>query len=139
MTSERTIYTGGGNYHENVEGDYIQQQGSFGVGVNKGEIKVAQIAENIDEAQQKKLKEIAIEIQALLEQLEKSYPIDTTIGKMRVATEIVERIDGHPTLAVRVLSALKIGSFKAFEQLLSHPAASFLIGALEDWKKTKEV
>ena len=47
------------------------------------------------------------------------------------------QIDSNPTLTARILSALKVGSVKAFEQFLSHPAASFVIGALEDWQKTK--
>jgi hypothetical protein len=35
------------------------------------------------------------------------------------------------------LSALKAGGVSAFEQLLNHPAASFVIGALEDWKNSQ--
>ncbi|WP_414623342.1 tetratricopeptide repeat protein [Calothrix sp. CCY 0018] len=34
----REINTGDGNYNERIQGDYIQQQGNFGVGVNKGTI-----------------------------------------------------------------------------------------------------
>ncbi|WP_238361207.1 hypothetical protein [Iningainema tapete] len=35
-------------------------------------------------------------------------------------------------------SALKSGGIQALAQLLNHPAASFVIGALEDWQKTKD-
>lgn len=118
MAGDRNINTGGGNYNERIEGDYIQ-----------GNYYAAAEKQNLTEA--------AAEIQALLEQLEKSYPIDTTTGKMALATEAIQRIDSNPTLTVRILSALKVGSVKAFEQFLSHPAASFVIGALEDWEKTK--
>ncbi len=137
MSGDRNIQTGGGNYNERIEGDYIQQQGSFGVGVNKGEIKAEKIAGTINEAQQQTLVEAAAEIQALLEQLEKSYPTDTTTGKMALATEAIAQIENNPNLTARILSALKVGSVKAFEQFLSHPAASFVIGALEDWQKSK--
>ncbi len=88
--------------------------------------------------QKQTLAEAAAEIQQLLEQLEKSYPTDTTTGKMALATEAIAQIENNPNLTARILSALKVGSVKAFEQFLSHPAASFVIGALEDWQKTKE-
>ena len=119
-----------------MSGDNIQQQGSFGIGVNKEEIKAENIAGTINEAQQQTLAETAAEIQELLEQLEKSYLTETTTGKMALAAEVMARIENNPTLTARILSALKVGSVKAFEQFLSHPAASFVIGALEDWEKT---
>ena len=118
-------------------GDYIQQQGSFAVGVNKGEIKAEKIAGTINEAQQQTFAEAAAEIQQLLEQLDKTYSTDTTTDKMIIAAEAVKQIDSNPTLTARILSALKVGGVKAFEQFLSHPAASFVIGALEAWQKTK--
>jgi hypothetical protein len=73
----------------------------------------------------------------LLEQLDKTYPSNTTIGKMAIATETLARIEGDKSMSERVLSVLKAGGVSAFEQLLNHPAASFVIGALEDWKNTK--
>lgn len=115
----RTINTGGGNYNERIDGNYIQ-----------GNYYAA--------GQPQSLAEAAAEIQKLLEQLEKSYSTETTAGKMAIATETISQIDSDPTLAARILSALKEGSISAFEQLLNHPAASFVIGALEDWQKTKE-
>ncbi|MEM7726826.1 MAG: hypothetical protein AAF208_10700 [Cyanobacteria bacterium P01_A01_bin.45] len=133
----RKIHMGSGNYNERIEGDYIQQQGSFGVGVNKGEIKADKVAGTINEAQQKNLAEAAAEIQELLEQLSKTYDTDTYSGKGQIADEIIKNIENNPGLKARLLSALKTGSVKAFEQFLNHPAASFVIGALEDWEKTK--
>ena len=120
-----------------VAGDDIRQSGNFGIGVNKGEVNTEKLAGNINEAESKTLMETAVEIQALLEQLEKSYPTDTTMGKMALAAEAIAQIDSNPTLTARILSALQVGSVKAFEQFLNHPAASFVIGALEDWQKTK--
>ncbi|MBW4479938.1 MAG: hypothetical protein KME54_24630 [Tolypothrix brevis GSE-NOS-MK-07-07A] len=83
------------------------------------------------------LADAAAEIQTLLEQLEKTYPANTTTGKMAIATEALAQIEGDKSLSERVLSALKVGGVSAFEQLLNHPAASFVIGALGDWQKTK--
>lgn len=87
--------------------------------------------------QKQDLATAAAEIQKLLEQLEKTYPTDTTTGKMTIATKAIEAIENNPTLMQRILSALKSGGTAALEQLLSHPAASFAIAALEDWQKSK--
>ena len=89
--------------------------------------------------QKQKLAEAAAEIQQLLIQLEKSYPTDTTTGKMTVATEAIKQIDTNPQLHDRILSALKAGGVQAIAQLLNHPAASFVIGALENWQKSKGI
>ncbi len=88
--------------------------------------------------QQQSLAAAAAEIQQLLDQLSQTYPTDTTTGKMAVATAAIEQIDRNPNLTKRILSALKAGSVEAFAQALNHPAASFVIGALEDWQKGKE-
>jgi len=135
MTGGRNINMGSGNYNERIQGDYIQQSGNFGVGVNKGTINTDKIAGTYNEAQQKTLAEAAAEIQELLKQLDKSYDTASYSGKVQVADEIVKTIENNPDLKMRIISALKVGGVKAFEQLLSHPAASFVIGALEDWQK----
>ncbi|MDZ7960321.1 MAG: hypothetical protein RMY34_20970 [Aulosira sp. DedQUE10] len=118
MAGDRTINTDGGNYNERIEGNYVQ-----------GNYYAA--------GQPQSLAEAAAEIQKLLEQLEKSYSTKTTAGKMAIATETINQIDSDPTLAARILSALKAGGVSAFEQFLNHPAASFVIGALEDWQQSK--
>ncbi|MCC5638252.1 hypothetical protein LC593_20920 [Nostoc sp. CHAB 5844] len=79
------------------------------------------------------LVEAAAEIQKLLEHLEKSYSTTTTAGKMAITTEAISQLDNNPTLAARILNALKAGGTSAFQQFLNHPAAGFVIGALEDW------
>lgn len=56
---------------------------------------------------------------------------------MALATEAITRIDNDSSLSAKILSALKMGGVKAFEQFLNHPAASFIIAALEDWQKNK--
>ena len=54
-------------------------------------------------------------------------------GRMAVATEAIQRIENNPPLMQKVISALRAGGAAALEQSLSHPAASFVIAALEDW------
>lgn len=99
--------------------------------------EVKDLLNNYTSEQKQNLAEAAAEIQQLLEQLEKSYSTDTTAGKMVVAAEAINCIESNPTLMNRILSALKAGGIQALGQALNHPAASFLIGALEDWQKSK--
>ena len=101
--------------------------------------KVENSFNTYSQEQKQNLAEAAAEIQELLVQLEKSYPTDTTPGKMVVATEAIKQIDSNPKLHKRVLSALKAGGVQALGQFLNHPAASFVIGALEDWQKSKDI
>jgi phosphoenolpyruvate-protein kinase (PTS system EI component) len=93
---------------------------------------------NITTGEQKQnLAQAAAQIQELLVQLEKSYPTNTTAGKMAIATETIEYIESNPKLMDKVLSALKAGSTQALAQALDHPAATFVIAAFEDWQKNK--
>lgn len=103
-------------------------------GEHKGDQTVNQ---NNYYGEKQSLAKAAEEIQQLLQQLEKSYSTDTTAGKMAIATEAIKYIDTNPKLHQRVLSALKAGGVQALSQFLNHPAASFVIGALEDWHKSK--
>jgi hypothetical protein len=117
MSGHRNIHIGSGNYNERIEGNYIQ--GNY-------------YAENKQEETS-----IAAEIQKLLEQFDKSYPTDTTSGKMQVAAETIKAIENNPEKAQRVISALKTGGVQSLAPLLNHPAASFVIGALSDWLQSK--
>jgi translation initiation factor IF-2 len=83
------------------------------------------------------LAEAAKEIQALIEQLAKTYPADTRAAKNSFADEIVEQIEANSALANRLLKATKTGGVAAIEQFLNHPAVSFIVAAIEDWEKTK--
>lgn len=136
--NSRIIKTDGGNYNEHIQGDYHQQSGNFGIGhMSGGKIEGgAKVAGVLNEAEQQNLAEAATQIQQLLEQLEKSYPTTTTVGKMAIATEVIKQIEANPTLTVRVLSAISAGGVSALEAFLNHPAASFVMGALQDWQET---
>ncbi|BAZ83629.1 hypothetical protein PN497_20335 [Sphaerospermopsis kisseleviana CS-549] len=88
--------------------------------------------------QKQNLAEATAEIQALLEQLSQSYPTETMSGKMALAAEATQRIENNPTLMQKTISALRAGGTAALEQALSHPAASFVIAALDDWNKNNQ-
>jgi hypothetical protein len=95
--------------------------------------KTSQAMETNASEKKQTLAEAAAEIQSLLKQLESTYPTDTYKGKVALADAVVEQIDKTPSLT-RIFSALKAGSISALDSLLDHPAASFVIGALEDWQ-----
>ncbi|BAY93384.1 MULTISPECIES: hypothetical protein [unclassified Tolypothrix] len=102
---------------------------SGGVAGNvEGDFNVNQTKNNLSEA--------AAEIQQLLNQLSQSYPTTTTAEKMTVASAAIQHIENNHALRQRVLSALKTGGIQALGQILNHPAATFLIAALEDWQKS---
>jgi len=128
------------NIEETVnQSNTFDQSGNFGIGqMSGGTIQSgAKIAGVINEAQQRNVAETVAEVQQLLEQLEKSYPINTTADKLKVTGEAISTIDSNPTFAARILSALEAGTISAFEQSLNHPAARFFINALADWQETK--
>ena len=122
-----------------MAGDRYLQSGNLGIGhMSGGQIEAgAKVAGVLNEAEQRNLSETAPEIQQLLEQLAKSYPTDTTTGKMAIATEAIKQIEANPSLMTRVLSAISAGGVSALEAFLNHPAASFVIGGLQDWQETK--
>ena len=120
-------------------GDKVSTKEVYGVGLNKGNINTSKFAKTmtIYESQQQNLTEAARDIQELLEQLEKTYPSETTMDRMKIATEVITHIDNHPTKAQKIFNAIKAGGVAAVEQLLNHPASSFVIAALNDWQKSK--
>ncbi|MGK7899303.1 MAG: pentapeptide repeat-containing protein [Xenococcus sp. (in: cyanobacteria)] len=114
----------------------VQQNFNAAVNAVAGNVEGNQ---NVYVSEQKQtLAEAAAEIQQLLDQLSQTYPTNTAREKMVVATEAIERIESDPKLMERILSALKAGGISALEQLLNHPAASFIIAAIEDWQESKE-
>lgn len=77
--NQKTIHINNGNYNESIEGNYFQQSHS-GSGDNVGRDKNTT---NIYNSQD--LTQAAADIQALLEQLDKTYDINKTAGKMTIA------------------------------------------------------
>jgi len=92
----------------------------------------------INEAEKQNLAQVAQDIQGLLNQLSQSYPTGTTSEKMALATQATQDIENNPTLLQKTMSALEAGGKAALEQALSHPAASFVIAALDDLNKNNK-
>jgi uncharacterized protein YjbI with pentapeptide repeats len=119
MTGDRNINTGGGNYNERIQGDYVQGNKYAG--------------------QPQSLAEAAAEIQALLKQLEQKYPTATTSEKMVVAAQAVDKIESNPLLKQRVINAIKEGSLAAFEKAIDNPVGAFVVHAIQGWQEVKKI
>jgi len=115
------------------QGDTITQTGSFGIGINKGEVEAEKLSGTINEAQSKSLAQTATEIQELLKQLEQSYPTHTTAEQMAVAAEAIERIESNPTWKQRVVNAAKEAGLAAFEKAIDNPIGALIVGAIKGW------
>jgi uncharacterized protein YjbI with pentapeptide repeats len=118
MTGDRNINTGGGNYNERIERDYIQ-----------GNYYAA--------GQPQSLAQAAAEIQMVLKQLEQTYPTATTSQQMVVAAEAINRIESNPLLKERVINAVKEGGLAAFEKAIDNPAGAFIVGAIKGWQEVE--
>ncbi len=118
----KNIQIGSGN----IEGNITFNSGSIFNTV--GNVKGDQIVS---------VAEAAAEIQTLLEQLSQVHPTSSVLERMQTATEAVAYIEKNPTLMKRIFTALKAGGVSALEQNLNHPAASFVIAALEDWQESQ--
>ncbi|OUL22393.1 hypothetical protein BV378_24850 [Nostoc sp. RF31YmG] len=114
--NNRFINTGGGDYNERIEGNYI-----------KGNYYAA--------GQPQSLAEAAAEIQLLLKQLEQTYPTTTKSQQMRVAAEVVDRIESNPEFKKRVIKAVKDGSLAAFEKAIDNPFGAFITEAIKSWQE----
>lgn len=127
----RNIRMGSGNYYE--------QSGNIGMGHQSGGMiqDGVTVAGVVSAAEQQNLVAAAAEIQQLLEQLD-PFSFSDPSAEQAVAAEAIQRIERNPTLRARILSAIQAGGVSAFEQLLNHPAASFVMVALTDWQGTED-
>ncbi|MCT7977950.1 CHAT domain-containing protein [Laspinema olomoucense] len=130
ITDNRRIKIGKGNFTEIKEGnntgkigrDYIVYNNNYSLG-----------------NPQSNLADAATELQKLLDHLGQSYSTETTLGKMQIAAEAVKQIENNPRLSAQIRSAIAQNGIQEFQQRLKHPAAHFVIGALEDWQKTQNI
>jgi hypothetical protein len=134
MTSEkRNVWIGDRIAGNKVAGDKV-----MGNKVQVGTVQGDTVAGN-KIVNPQNLADTAKEIQDLIEQLAQTYPTDTMLAKVGFANEIVQHIDANASLSQRLLSAGKAGSIAALGQALNHPLASFVIAAIEDRQKSKNV
>jgi uncharacterized protein YjbI with pentapeptide repeats len=119
-SASRHIQAGSGNYSEtNVKDQrtYIENQ--------------------YNEVEQEILAKAVDDIQHLLNHLSQTRPTQTSTEKMTVAIDFINEVENNLSLTERILSALRVGGIHAFRQMLEHPAATFVLSALDDWYKIK--
>lgn len=110
MAGDRHINTGGGNYIENLSGDYIQ-----------GNYYAAETRQSLAEAAQ--------EISDLLNQLSGTYS-STDAAMMDALHQEIQR---NPTLQARLLSAFKAGGLEALKAIFNHPLFSIPAETVKGW------
>lgn len=86
----------------------------------------------INHENDQEIKELASELNKLLEQLSQNYNLEKISGKRRVATEAIEYIEKNQELMKRVSKAFKAGTLSGVEKLLDHPVASFLTTGIQE-------
>lgn len=111
-----TVNTGGGNFNRHIQGSYIE-----------GNYYAAGKPQSLVQA--------ASEIQALLKQLETSYPSDTPERDKVVAKEVVKHLESNPTMKQKVINAVKEGSLAAFEKAIDNPDGAFITAAIKGWQE----
>ena len=103
--------------------------------VQNGDHNVAHVTQN--NYSQQNLTDAAREIQQLLDQLAKTYPINTQSEKLAVVTKAVEKIENDPSWKHRVVSAIKSGGTEGIKELLDNPLANILLAVIEGWREAK--
>jgi hypothetical protein len=109
------VNTGGGNFNKHIQGSYIQ-----------GNYYAAGKPQSLVEA--------AAEIQALIKQLETTYPSDTPARDMVVAMEVVKQIETNSTIKQKVINSLKDATLAALEKAIDNPAGAFITTAIKSWQ-----
>ncbi len=124
------------NTDNNRQGDTYTQSGKFGVGhMSGGEIQSgAKVAGELHETQSKTLAESVVEIQQLLQILDRSYPPDIPRKTQEIIDVAVKEIDKDPQLKERVVGALNSGSIEALKELMDNPYVNILVAAYQGWQ-----
>lgn len=78
------------------------------------------------------LKEVAQEIEGLIEHLSQSYPTDTAAGRRAVANHTIEQIEKKPQLKQKLSQALGRGGSVALKEVIDNPVLKVLIPMLEE-------
>lgn len=116
----------------------INQSGNFGVGVNQGELKdKIIITGDYNEFQHQDLTEVTKEIQAILNQLEQTYPTETVSQQIEVANQALQQIEQTPALKRKLLSAGKEAGIAALDKALNNPIGVFLTTFLKEMLKER--
>ncbi|GBF82064.1 hypothetical protein [Aphanothece sacrum] len=70
------------------------------------------------------------DIQKLIDTLSQNSSINSTSEQMKIATQVIERIENTPTWKQKAINAAKQGLLEAMK---SNPIGAFVAGAIEGW------
>lgn len=124
------------NTDNNRQGDIYNQSGKFGVGhMSGGEIQSgAKVAGELHETQSKTLAESVVEIQQLLQILDRSDPPDIPADTQAEIDVAVKGIAKNPALKERVVGALNSGGIEALKELMDNRYVNILVAAYQGWQ-----
>ena len=131
---DRNIKIGSGNYNENIDGDYIEQKGNFGIGhMSGGTIQGnAKVAGVINEGEQENKEDVALQVRQILTNLSNTLPSNTNREKNKIVNEAVDQIESDSVLKTKVTNALTDQGTVAFKDAINHSLANKLIAFLEE-------
>ena len=120
----------------NRQGDTYTQSGKFGVGhMSGGKIQSgAKVAGELHETQPKTLAESAVEIQQLLQILDRSYPPNIPVDTQAEIDVAVKGIAKNPALKERIIGALKLGGIEALKEFMDNPYVNILLATYQGWQ-----
>lgn len=81
------------------------------------------------------LSEAVEEVQKILKQLSQTYPANTDMEKMALATEAIKKIEAEPHLKKRLINAAKQGGLEALKQL---PGGGIVVALIEGYLEPKQ-
>jgi signal transduction protein with GAF and PtsI domain len=118
-----------------------QSRASIGIGYSETTTaeKIGGVFRDHDSEINQELQEAVLEIQQLIEELQKTNPSNTTSEKAIVATRTIEQIENDSNWKKRLIDAVKKGSLAAFEKTLAKVTDSIIVGfiteAVKSWIK----
>ncbi len=113
-----------GNTTPNIGGDYVRGDKVMG-----DKVMGDKIGTQINNFQN--LAEAALEIKALLDNLDETYNANSETGQAKIAKDAIEQIKQNPTLMGRMTNAIKEGSYTALEESVNHPTIKVVMAAVK--------
>jgi internalin A len=119
-----------GNTTPNIGGDYVRGDKVMG-----DKVMGDKIGTQINNSQN--LAEAALEIKALLDNLDETYNANSETGQAKIAKDAIEQIKQNPTLMGRMTNAIKEGSYTALEESVNHPTIKVVMAAVKGFMEGK--
>jgi Leucine-rich repeat (LRR) protein/GTPase SAR1 family protein len=119
-----------GNTTPNIGGDYVRGDKVMG-----DKVMGDKIGTQINNSQN--LAEAALEIKALLDNLDETYNANSETGQAKIAKDAIEQIKQNPTLMGRITNALTEGSYTALEEAVNHPTIKVVMAAVKGFVEVK--